>query len=201
MKKIKLFEQFSVEEYEMDKIYESWISENGNDLRMIVEQLENGDEEEEEEKSKDDEAYDWLADDTISAGEERALGRDMQLLTKGQMAALYLKAKGKYNLIYEKEIIPIIIDKKENTHTITLSDIQEFIVTHDKFGYVFRKCESKLNGNMVDFFENGKVRLIGSFENGLAIGYLTEFYPNGELKEIRLFDKKGFLLKKVVPDE
>ena len=114
---------------------------------------------------------------------------------------VYLKAKGKYNLIYEKEIIPIIIDKKENTHTITLSDIQEFIVTHDKFGYVFRKCESKLNGNMVDFFENGKVRLIGSFENGLAIGYLTEFYPNGELKEIRLFDKKGFLLKKVVPDE
>ena len=97
MKKIKLFEQFSVEEFEMDKIYESWISENGNDLRMIIEQLENGDAEEEEEKSKDDEAYDWLADDTISAGEERALRRDMQLLTKGQMAALYLKAKGKYD--------------------------------------------------------------------------------------------------------
>lgn len=97
MKKIKLFEQFSVEEFEMDKIYESWISENGNDLRMIIEQLEKGDAEEEEEKSKDDEAYDWLADDTISAGEERALRRDMQLLTKGQMAALYLKAKGKYD--------------------------------------------------------------------------------------------------------
>ena len=97
MKKIKLFEQFSVEEFEMDKIYESWISENGNDLRMIIEQLENGDAEEEEEKSKDDEAYDWLADDSISAGEERALRRDMQLLTKGQMAALYLKAKGKYD--------------------------------------------------------------------------------------------------------
>ena len=100
MKKIKLFEQFSVEEFEINKMYESWISENGNDLRMIIEQLENGDEEdeeEEEEKSKDDEAYDWLADDTISAGEERALRRDMQLLTKGQMAALYLKAKGKYD--------------------------------------------------------------------------------------------------------
>jgi hypothetical protein len=97
MKKIKLFEQFSVEEFEMNKMYESWISENGNDLRMIIEQLENDAAEEEEEKAEDDKAYDWLSDDTISAGEERALKRDMQLLTKGQMAALYLKAKGKYD--------------------------------------------------------------------------------------------------------
>jgi hypothetical protein len=97
MKKIKLFEQFSVEEFEINKMYESWISENGNDIRMIIEQLENDDAEEEKEKSEDDEAYDWLTDDTISAGEERALKRDLQLLSKSQMAALYLKAKGKYD--------------------------------------------------------------------------------------------------------
>nr|WP_255554160.1 hypothetical protein [Mesonia aestuariivivens] len=112
-----------------------------------------------------------------------------------------LKSKGKYNLIYEKEIIPIIIDKKENSHTIILSDIQEFIVTDDKYGYVFRNCESKLNGKIIDYFENGKVRLIGNFKNGLAIGYITEFYPNGELKQIRFFDKKGFLVEKVVLNE
>jgi hypothetical protein len=109
-----------------------------------------------------------------------------------------LKSNGKYNLIHEREIIPIIIDNKENSHTITLSEKQELVVTHDKYGYVFRDCERKLNGNIVDYFENGKVRLIGSFKNGLAIGYLTEFYPNGELKEIRLFNKKGFLVKKVI---
>jgi hypothetical protein len=97
MKKIKLFEQFSVEEFEINKIYESWVYENGNDLRMIIEQLEREDSEEEEEKMKDDQQYDWLSDESISAGEERALKRDMQLLTKGQMAALYLKAKGKYD--------------------------------------------------------------------------------------------------------
>ena len=74
-------------------------------------------------------------------------------------------------------------------------------MTHDKYGYVFTNCESKLNGNIVDYFENGKVRLIGSFKNGLAIGYLTEFYPNGELKEIRFFNEKGFLIKKVVINE
>ena len=112
-----------------------------------------------------------------------------------------LKENGKYNLIHEKEIIPITIDKKENSHIITLSDKQEFILTHDKYGYVFRNCESKLNGNIVDYFENGKVRLIGSFKNGLAIGYITEFYPNGELKEVRLFNEKGFLVEKIVSNE
>ena len=94
---IKLFEQFSPEEFELNKIYESWRSENIDELRMIIEQLEDDEKEEEEEKSKDDEQYDWLSDDTLSAGEERALKRDMQILTKGQLAALYLKAKGKYD--------------------------------------------------------------------------------------------------------
>jgi len=112
-----------------------------------------------------------------------------------------LKLSGKYNLIHEKNIIPILIDKKENTHTIILSDKQEFIVTHDKYGYVFRNCENKLNGNIVDYCENGKVRLIGRFKNGLAIGYLTEFYSNGELKRIRLFDNKGFLVEKTLTNE
>ncbi|MFI2744213.1 hypothetical protein ACG2LH_15875 [Zhouia sp. PK063] len=113
---------------------------------------------------------------------------------------VHLKSKGKYNLIHEKEIIPIIIANKKNSHTIILSDKQEFIV-NDKYGYVFRNCESKLNGNIVDYFENGKVRLIGNFKDGLAIGYITTFYPNGELKEIRLFNKKGFLIEKIVPNE
>ena len=112
-----------------------------------------------------------------------------------------LKAKGKYNIVHEKEIIPIIIGEKENYYTITLSDIQEFIVTHDKHGYVFRNCKGELNSNVIDYFENGKVRMIGSFKNGIAKGYLTEFYRNGELKEIRLFNEKGFLIEKTTPNE
>src|SRR5690606_38328375 len=40
-----------------------------------------------------------------------------------------LKSNGKYNLIHEKETIPIRIDKKENSRTIILSDKQEFILT------------------------------------------------------------------------
>ena len=97
MKKIKLFENFSVEEFELDKMYESWGSENINDLRMIIEQLEEDGAEEEEEKSEDEQQYDWLSDDSISSGERAALARGMSLLTKSQMAALYLKGKGKYD--------------------------------------------------------------------------------------------------------
>lgn len=75
-----------------------------------------------------------------------------------------LKSKGKYSLIREKEIIPIMINKKENSDTITLSRIQEFFITHDKHGYIFHDCGSKLNGNIIDYFENGKVRMIGNFK-------------------------------------
>lgn len=110
-----------------------------------------------------------------------------------------LKSKGRYNLVRERENIPVKIDQKENSHTITISDKQEFVVTHDKYGYVFRDCENKLNGDIVDYFENGEIRMIGSFKNGLVIGYLTEFYPSGELKQIRLFNKKGFLVEEIVP--
>ena len=46
---IKLFEQFSPEEFELNKIYENWRSENIEDLRMIIEQLEDDEKEEEEE--------------------------------------------------------------------------------------------------------------------------------------------------------
>jgi hypothetical protein len=44
---IKLFEQFSPEEFELNKIYENWRSENIDDLRMIIEQLEDDEKEEE----------------------------------------------------------------------------------------------------------------------------------------------------------
>jgi hypothetical protein len=112
-----------------------------------------------------------------------------------------LKSKGKYILIHQKEIIQLTIDKKDNSYTINLSDIHEFIITHDKHGYEFRDCKGKLNGNRVDYYQNGKIRMIGIFKNGLAIGYLTEFYPNGDLKEIRFFDKKGHLIEKIVDNE
>lgn len=104
MKNIKLFEQFSIEEYEFNKIYENWSSQNGDHLRMLIEQLDNEEESEgeedegkEDDQGNDDNEYNWLEDVTLKPGELRALARDYQVISKGQLAALYLKAKGKFD--------------------------------------------------------------------------------------------------------
>ncbi|MFC5625387.1 hypothetical protein [Algoriphagus winogradskyi] len=115
--------------------------------------------------------------------------------------AAKLKTKGNYNLIHERQTIPITIDQEKNSHTIIISDIQEFIVTHDKHGYIFKACESSLNGDIIDYFGNGKVKFMGTFKNGHAIGFLTEFYANGEIRKIRLFDKEGYLIETILSNE
>lgn len=100
MKNIKLFEQFSIEEYEFNKIYEHWSSQNGDSLRMLIEQLDNEEEgmgEERDDQENDDNEYNWLEDVALKPGELRALARDYQVISKGQLAALYLKAKGKFD--------------------------------------------------------------------------------------------------------
>jgi hypothetical protein len=45
--------------------------------------------------SEDDEDMDWLDDEELGSGEKAALARDFQILTKPQLAALYLRALGK----------------------------------------------------------------------------------------------------------
>lgn len=98
MKKIKLFEAFSVEEYETDKVYEKWVSNNPDLFSSLLESVEDANDEEDPEGNPEDgiEGTDWLADDQLSAGEMRAMERDLQIISKEQLAALYLKALGKY---------------------------------------------------------------------------------------------------------
>jgi hypothetical protein len=106
-----------------------------------------------------------------------------------------LKSKGKYNIKYEHQSIPITIDKERNSYSVELSRIQEFIVTHDKYGYIFTDCGKKLNGQIFVYYHNKEIKYFGKFKKGLAIGFLTELYPNGELKKIRFYDKKGNFIK------
>jgi len=106
-----------------------------------------------------------------------------------------LKSKGIYNIKYEHQSIPITIDKDRNSYSIELSRIQEYIVTHDKKGYIFTDCGKKLNGQIFVYYQNKQIKYYGTFKKGLAIGFLTELYPNGELKRIRLYDKKGNFIK------
>jgi hypothetical protein len=110
MKNIKLFEQFS-EDYQtdmeiFDSIYEDWKAENGDNLKSILEgeQLNLFPDDEDDanlpfnnaEDAADDEDDDWGDDDAeLTSGERAALARDFQIMSKPQLAALYLRALGK----------------------------------------------------------------------------------------------------------
>ena len=94
IKHIKLFEEYS-EEYDterdlLESIYEDWKIEQ-DDLEDLSDVDEYEDVYEDE-----DEMEDWNDDDAeLTSGEKAALARDFQILSKPQMAALFLRALGK----------------------------------------------------------------------------------------------------------
>ena len=91
-KHIKLFEQYS-EEYDherdlLESIYEDWKVEQ-DDLDEYAHGYEDVYEDE-------DDSDEWDSDDAeLTSGEKAALARDFQILSKPQMAALFLRALGK----------------------------------------------------------------------------------------------------------
>jgi len=85
-KYIKLFENYSTEQDRMEAIYESVIDNllsKGISLDFINNRLN------EQQEWEDDE------DEELTSGERAALTRGLNLMTKPQMAAIYLLAKGK----------------------------------------------------------------------------------------------------------
>jgi hypothetical protein len=96
MKKIKLFKNYTEEIYEselLDFIYESWIKENPSHLDILNEEGEN---------EEDPEEDNYIDDSELTPGELRALKRDLQVISRGQLAALYLKALGRYEFSEDK---------------------------------------------------------------------------------------------------
>lgn len=98
MKNIALYEDFSQEQYLIDKIYENWESKNSNIFDLILE----SEGQEEISYTEDEEEID-IMNRPLSAGELRALNRDLQVISTGQLAALYLKALGLTEISTEKE--------------------------------------------------------------------------------------------------
>lgn len=45
-------------------------------------------------------------------------------------------------------------------------------------------CEGRCNGEFIDYYHNGKIRLIGKFKDGLRSDTLKEYYQNGKLERI-----------------
>lgn len=99
MQRIKLFESFSVSEYEIEKIYEKWDKKHQSIFyglyNKINEQGNTEDPQNPQEPAEQPET-DWLEDETLTSGEMAALQRDFQIITRPQLSALYLKALGQH---------------------------------------------------------------------------------------------------------
>ena len=106
MKNLKLFEQYN-EDYQTemeitDSVFEDWKADQEEDLNSVFEN----------DLSEDD---DWDDDDSqLTSGEKAALARDFQIMSKPQLAALYLRALGKAK------------DNHYGTYTIMIDGIKEF---------------------------------------------------------------------------
>ncbi len=110
MKNLKLFEQYSQDyqtEMEIaDSIYEDWKLDN----ELVLNEA--GEEEEEIVEEPVMAGPEWNDEDDapLTAGERRALARDFQIMSKPQLAALYLRALGKSDDEKEPNEYLVMID-------------------------------------------------------------------------------------------
>lgn len=104
-KHIQLFEQYSAntDTNAIDSIFENWKSNLSEDMLGIFSIFENeaGDE-------------DWLSDEELSSGERAAIARDNQVMSKEQLAALYLRALDKAE------------DNEEPVHVLSIQGMKDF---------------------------------------------------------------------------
>jgi hypothetical protein len=118
MKYVKIFESFSGAEYEIDKIYENWKSENMDVFYILTESRV---------YEEEDEEVDWLDDGDLTSGEKAALTKDMQIISKPQLSALYLKALGKYEFGNLEDKGRSIAERTEqDTYVTGIPGIQAF---------------------------------------------------------------------------
>jgi hypothetical protein len=99
MNNLQSFSSFSFQKNVIDRIYESWEKKNMPLWNSLLEADEYDDLDPnaiEEPNVPEDPEEDWLRERPLTSGERIALVREFQILTKPQLAALYLKALGRY---------------------------------------------------------------------------------------------------------
>lgn len=124
---------------------------------------------------------------------------------------LSLKERGKYALDYVLEDIDTTqlgrvydfqMNQKIFRDTLVLTSIQACLepTSHPDFiGYCC--CGEKCEGEQVEYYSNGNKRIEGCFKEGIPQGVLKIYYPNGELKQVDKYSKKGRLKKRILYDE
>lgn len=86
MKHIKLFEHFETDaDSVLESVFQVWKDSLSEETYILFEQA----------LLEGDELEQYLGDEELTSGEKRAMGRDMQIISKPQLAALYLFSLGK----------------------------------------------------------------------------------------------------------
>ena len=112
------------------------------------------------------------------------------------IGTMILPEPGEYRLIAEFDGIDenVTLKKGVNIDTLYTKKIYECYepVSHPSFfGYCC--CENVCNGQQKDYYNDGTLRIEGNFKNGKPIGKVKVYHPNGIIKEIRIYNKKGDL--------
>lgn len=79
------------------------------------------------------------------------------------------------------------------TTQMTKSDYKKMILEQRS---VWEKCGKPLNGLKKDYFSNGSIRTEGTFNDGYPMGILKNYYQNGNLESLFIYDKEGILIRK-----
>ena len=127
------------------------------------------------------------------------------------LGTIYLTEPGAYKLkfffpgIYRTtdSVKLVTIHAGQNYDTLTRSTIMDgaivaCILPLPKPSWNYQCCDKPCEGYNVDYFDNGRKKVEGTFKMGIPIGQLIFYNPDGTKKEIHHFDKagKGRLKKK-----
>ncbi len=88
----------------------------------------------------------------------------------------------------------IIIEQGVNIDTLSTVIIQECLepISHPNFiGYCC--CSEKCDGFQQDYYNNGTVRIEGTFKAGIPTDEVKYYYDDGTLKMVKFYNRKGVL--------
>jgi hypothetical protein len=107
----------------------------------------------------------------------------------------YLKDTGTYKLDFygEERVYHFNDSNGKYFDTLNFPKIEECYQMHVFVGYCC--CNEKCNGLQIDYYTNGNKRMEGLFNNGKAVGALKFYYPNGHLRRIEKYSRKGKKIK------
>ena len=93
------------------------------------------------------------------------------------------------NYYYLLLVIVITSCKLEDTNVMPVFKYDTTYYSSKKIENIFSSFNNKLNGNSLQFFENGKLKSIKNFVNDTAIGIMYDYYINGNIKRFAYLNK------------